>query len=176
MIRLLLPLLLLWSLSASAHQDRIEKPRSWVFYFENGEQLTIGNDQELLIKTTEQIVRGKALKKVQINFGTGESLHFAYENGQLIGITTQYENTVLKVPEEVIGKLTRVHFSSVSLLWDGRDKKAFTASYFYFSFDMGTEKHFGKFIEVGLVFEDQQFLKASTKTPISENSIQLGEL
>ena len=99
------------------------------------------------------IVDGKRkLVKAELTFSTGERLTFEGNGDRWTKIQVSDAKIELMVPEQTIKKIPVIHFASVALLWDGRDEKAFTASYFYIQFDIGTDKFFNEYPELNLSF------------------------
>ncbi len=161
-----------------AHKDRIERPIQFKFIFDNQDTLLLNDsDKVSLDSISMDFVNGvKNLDVAIITFETGEQITFKY-NDSIIDVIKIVDNKkVLTVPKGTVDKLQKIHFKSIALLWDGRDKKAFSANYFMIQFDIDTTKDFGKYPYVQLNFSDLKFNNAVIWRQISENSKQWRDL
>lgn len=175
---IILTILIFATSNVFAHKDRIERPTRIQFVFDNQDTVNLTDKDDSEIKSySQEIVDGKRkLTMAQLTFDTGETATFEYENSRLsrIKIASDKKNTT--VPKETIEKIKEIHFQTIVLLWDGRDKKAFSASYYYIQFDIGTVKSYNDYPYVQLFFKKQIFSKAIIWTPISERSKQCTDL
>jgi hypothetical protein len=114
----------------------------------------------------------RKLINAELLFSTGEILTFKNNGAKWTDINISYNKKVISIPESTIEKISKIHFMTIALLWDGRDKKAFNANYFYIRFNIGTEKSFNKYPYLELFFSNQIFDKTNIIRQISENSAQ----
>ena len=158
----------------TAHKDRIEKPKTYRFTFRGGQTVTLDNAENSPLATyCNDIVDGKRkLVKAELTFSTGERLTFEGNGDRWTKIQVSDAKIELMVPEQTIKKIPVIHFASVALLWDGRDEKAFTASYFYIQFDIGTDKFFNEYPELNLSFSAKEFSNETVWRQTSKNSRQ----
>lgn len=161
-----------------AHKDRIERPVQFKFVFDNQDTLILNNTEKASLDSiSAEIVNGKKNLTVAIlSFETGEQIVYKYNDSKLDAIKIVDNKKILNVPKETVDKLQEIHFESIALLWDGRDKKAFSASYFMIQFNIGTKQDFGKYPYVQLNFSDMKFTNAIIWRQISENSKQWNDL
>jgi hypothetical protein len=171
---IILSTLILLVTNLYAHKDRIERPIQFKFVFDNHDSLILNDTDKSSIDSLNQMILNgeKELANAIVSFETGEQIEFKYIDSKLDGITIVYNKKVLTVPKETINKLQEVHFQSIALLWDERDKRAFSANYFMIQFDVSTKQDFGKYPYVQLNFSDLRFTNAIIWRQISENSKQ----
>jgi hypothetical protein len=172
----ILTFILAWT-SVSAHKDRIEKPKTYLLTFQDGQTITLDYTDNSLTTYCNDIVNGKRkLIKAELNFSTGETLTFEGTGSKWTSIQITDNKNKISVPDLTIGKIPVIHFQTVALLWDGRDEKAFSASYFYLRFGIGVEQAFDTFPELHLFFSDKRFTKSEVWRQTSKNSRQRGDL
>ena len=159
---------------AFAHKDRIERPTTYQFVFQNKDTIKLSNPSDSLLKSfSDHIVNGKRkLQSAELFFATGETMTFKNDGKKWTDIKITDGKKVISIPDTTIEKISEIHFASIALLWDGNDKQAFSASYFYIRFDIGIEKAFDKYPELNFSFSDQKFSKSIVWKQISENSKQ----
>ena len=159
---------------AFAHKDRIERPTTYLFVFQNQDTIKLSNPSDSLLKSySDDIVTGKRkLKSVELLFATGERMTFTNDGKNWMEIKIADSKKVITIPDTTIKKISEIHFATVALLWNGNDKQAFSSSYFYIRFDLGTEKSYNKYPELHLSFSGQKFSKSIIWQQISENSKQ----
>lgn len=160
--------------TASAHKDRIEKPKTYRFTFLDGQTITLNNASSSTLTTyCKDIVDGKRnLLKAELTFSTGETLTLEGNGDKWTMIQISDGKREIRIPELTIRKIPVIHFQTIALLWDGRDEKAFKASYFYIRFDIGSEKSFKKYPELHLSFSENEFTKSEVWRPTTENTTQ----
>jgi len=160
--------------STSAHKDRIEKPKTYKFTFLEGQAIVLDNSNDSTLTTyCNDFVNGKRkLIRAELIFSTGEILTFEGNGDKWTKIQISDAKKEFMVPEPTIKKIPVVHFATIALLWDGRDDKAFKASYFYIQFDIGTVKSFSEYPELNLSFSGNEFSNATVWRQTSENSRQ----
>lgn len=160
--------------NAFAHKDRIERPTTYQFVFQNQDTIKLSNPSDSLLKSySNDIVNGKRkLQSAQLLFATGETMTFKNNGTNWTEINIADSKKVITIPDSTIKKISEIHFATIALLWDGNDKNAFSASYFYVRFDTGTEKNFNKYPELNLSFSEQKFSKAIVWRQITDNSKQ----
>jgi hypothetical protein len=160
-----------------AHKDRIEKPKTYKLTFQDGQTVSFDNtDNSSLISYGNDIANGKRkLVKAELSFRTGEILTFEGDGSKWTRIQIADSKNQIDVPNVTTEKIPIIHIQSIALLWDGRDEKAFKASYFYVSVDIGTEKPFNRHHELHLFFFDKKFSKSEVWRQTSENSKQRAE-
>jgi len=161
-------------LTAFAHKDRIERPTTYQFVFQNQDTIKLSNPSDSLLKSySDDIVSGKRkLQSAKLLFATGEIMTFKNNGTNWTEIIIADDNKVITIPDTTIKKISEIHFATIALLWNGNDKQAFNSSYFYVRFDIGTVKDFNKYPELNLSFSGQKFSKAIVWRQISENSKQ----
>ena len=159
---------------AFAHKDRIERPISYQFVFQNQDTIKLSNPSDSVLKSfSDDIVNGKKkLQSAELLFATGETLTFKNNGNNWTEIKIAYGKKVIIIPDTTIKKISEIHLATVALLWNGNDKQAFSASYFYIQLDIGTETSFDKFPYLQLSFSEKIFNKAIIWRQISENSKQ----
>lgn len=168
-------LLFLSFFSASAHQDRIERPKTYTFVFQNNDTVRLYNPSVSLLKQySDDIINHKRkLIKAELHFETGETLIFTHDGNKWTSIKISNGKTEMAAPDTTIEKISEIHFVSVALLWDGNYTQAFSASYFYIQFDMGIEKSFDIYPELNLIFRENKFSNSMIWRQISDNSKQI---
>ena len=177
-MKLLIPCLLFTFVfvltSAFVHKDRIEKPKTYSFVFLEGEPITLDNPNDSILTTysNDIVNRKRKLVRAELKFNTGEALSFECEGDRWTTVKISHGNREFIIPSETIAKIPEIHFATVALLWDGLDERAFSASYFYIRFEIGTEKSFEKYPELNLMFSERRFSKPLIWRQISENSRQ----
>jgi len=172
----ILTFILAWT-SVYAHKDRIEKPKTYRLTFQDGHNVTLHNTDNSLTTYCNDIVNGKRkLIKAELIFSTGETLTFEGNGSKWTSIHIADNKNKIYVPDLTIEKIPVIHFQTIALLWDGRDEKAFKASYFYISFDIGNEKAFNEYPELHLSFSDNKYVNSEVWRQTSENSKQRGDL
>lgn len=157
-----------------AHKDRIERPIHFKFIFENQETLIFKNTDKLSLDSiSKKIITGeKKIVLAILSFKTGEKMEFKYVESKLDHIKIIDNKKKLIVPKLTINKLQEIHFSSIALLWDGRNKKAFSANYFIIQFNISVKLNFGKYSYVQLSYSNMKFTNAIIWRQISINSKQ----
>lgn len=172
----ILILIFAWT-PVSAHKDRIEKPRTYRLTFLDGQEITIDSNNSTLTTYCKDIVDGqRKLIKAQLIFSTGETITFEGNGDNWTKIKIADGKKEINIPELTLMKIPVIHFQTIALLWDGRDAKAFKASYFYIRFDIGNEKSFNEYPELHLSFSGNEFVKSEVWLQTSENSKQRGDL
>ncbi len=159
---------------AFTHKDRIERPKNYQFVFQNQDTIKLSNPSDSLLKSySDDIVNGKRqLKSAELLFSTSEKMTFTNDGKNWTEITIADGKKMISIPDTTIIKISEIHFETVALLWNGNDKQAFSASYFYIRFDIGKEKAFDKYPELILSFSGLKFFKSIIWRQISENSKQ----
>jgi len=159
---------------AFAHKDRIERPTTFRFVFQNQDVITLDNPSDSVLKVySSEIVSGKRkLETVELLFSTGETLIFKNNGKKWTEINILYGKKIVSIPNTTIEKISEIHLATVALLWDGNYEKAFIASYFYIRFEVGTEKSFDKYPYLELFFRNKTFEKAKITRQTSERSYQ----
>jgi hypothetical protein len=161
-----------------AHQDRIERPQSITFIFQDKDTVHLQNPTKEMLKkyNDDMISNKKQLLEAQLDFETGEKVIVRYGDSHLASIQVNYKNTELAVPSEIVAKIKEIDYHTFALLWNGDFKKAFKANYFYLRFDTGTENSFDKFPRVELHFSGKKFSKATVLKQIGPASQQGSDL
>jgi hypothetical protein len=159
---------------AFAHKDRIERPKTYQFIFQNKDTIRLDNPNDSILKAySDDIVYGKRkLVNAELFFATGETMTFKNDGKKWTEMIITDGKKVISIPDTTIEKISEIHFATIALLWNGDDKQAFGASYFYIRFDIGTGKYFSKYPELSLSFSGQKFSKAIVWRQITENSEQ----
>lgn len=161
-------------LVAFGHKDRIERPTTYLFVFLNQDTIKLSNPSDSVLKVySNDIVNGKRkLQSAGLLFATGETMTFKNDGKNWTEIKIADGKKVIPVPDTTIKKIMEIHFATIALLWDGKDKRALSANYFYIRFDIGTEKSFGKYPYLQLSFFEKIYMKAIVWRQVSENSKQ----
>jgi len=158
-----------------ANKDRIERPRIYIFIFENGDTIRLNSSDYTKLKAYNSgiILHKKKLIKAELEFETGEILTFESDrNNNWTHIKLSNKKNELEFPKSTLKKISEIHFSSVALLWNGSDKDAFSAEYSCIQFDITAEKSFDKFPYLQLRFADKKFTNALIWRQTSQNSTQ----
>jgi len=118
--------------------------------------------------------RIEAARSLTVGFQTGETATFALSKGAISAITIRVGTVDYLVPASDCAKLHDIHFESASFAWNGSYSSVAKADYFYLQFDMGaeSEKAFGEFPQIKLMFQDGKFEKAVLTKKTSKNSWQ----
>lgn len=161
-------------LTGFALKDRIERPTTYQFVFQNQDTIKLSNPSDSLLQTysNDIVNRKRKLQSVKLLFATGETMTFKTNGTNWTEIKIADGNKVITIPDTTIKKISEIHFATIALLWNGNDKQAFNASYFYVRFEIGTVKDFNKYPELNLSFSRQKFSKAIVWRQISGNSKQ----
>ena len=161
-------------LAAFVHKDRIERPTTYQFVFQNQDTIKLNRPSDSLLKAySDDIVNGKRkLLSAELLFATGETLTFKTEGKKWTEIKIADGKNAISISSKTIEEVSEIHFATIALLWDGNDKRAFSANYFYIQFDVGTEKSFTKYPYLQLSFSDKKYAKTIIWRQISENSKQ----
>jgi hypothetical protein len=168
----ILTLIFAWT-TVFAHEDRIEKPKTYKLTFLDGQTVTLNNDNSDLTTYCKDLVEGKRkLIKAELTFATGETLTFESDGDKLTKIQIADKKKEIIIPDLTLKKISMIHFQTIALLWDGRHEKAFSASYFYIRLDIGHEKSINEYPELHLIFSDNEFVKSEVWRKTSENSKQ----
>lgn len=159
---------------AFAHKDRIERPKSYQFVFQNNDTIRLDNPNDSILQVySNDIVTGKKkLKSAELFFATGETMTLKNDGKKWTEIKISDGKKEISIPDNTIDKIPEIHIATIALLWNGNDKQAFNASYFYTQFDIGTEKAFDKLPYLQLSFSEKIFQKVIIWRQISENSKQ----
>ena len=177
-IIILIPTLILLMSNVYADNYRMGRPIRFTFVFDNQDTALLTNTNRASMNSIcTEILEGKRnLVTAILSFETDEQLTFKYINNKLteIKIVDNYKDVT--VTKKIVNKLQEIHFQSIALLWDGRDKKAFNAKYFMIQFEMGTETYCGKYPYIQLNFSDKKFSNAINWRQVNENSKQWKEL
>ena len=159
--------------NAFAHKDRIERPMSYLFIFQDNDTIILDHNDSLLKSYSDDIVNGKSdLVQAELVFETGEKIIFKKTGIQWTEINISNKNKFISIPDTTTEKISAIHFATVALVWDGRVKQAFKSSYFYIRFEMGTEKSYDKFPELRLKFSRNKFSSSIILRQINEKSQQ----
>jgi hypothetical protein len=149
-----------------AHKDRIERPTTMKFLFENGAHVNLTNaDKSEIESYSKDILKGnRILRTAELKFATGETIIFTYEHSVLASITITAGKKEAIVPKTTIDKIKDICFNTIALLWDGREQKAFSSSYFYIQFNVGKSALFNSYPYIELFFEKGGFSRAKIST------------
>ena len=112
------------------------------------------------------------MKHSELLFSTGEKLVFKKNKSNWIEIKISDNNKTIIIPRSVIEKISDIHLSTVSLVWNGAYKNAFSANYFYIQFNIDKKTSFGQYPYLQLNFSGKKYLKTIIWRQISENSKQ----
>ncbi|TDP02453.1 hypothetical protein [Flavobacterium sp. 245] len=160
-----------------AHKDRIEKPQSFKFTFENKEVVKLNSsDSKLKTFCNEIVSRKRKLVEAQMTYKTGEIVTAKYDGKNWTSIKISNKTEDLFVPKNVLKKITEIHFSTLSLLWSGDSEYAFNSSYFYIKFDIGRVKYFNELPSLSINFENKKYSNSEIWKKVSTNSTQGADL
>lgn len=162
----------------SFHKDKIARPTTFVFVFEDQDTITIPHTKKSSLDSICQALleNEKNLESAAVVFRTGERLTFTYIDSKLEELKITDKKQVLKVPKTTLEKLQKIHFETLALKWNGTYEKAFDANYLIIQFDTGLKQEFGKYSYVQLGFSESKFSGAGVWKPVSKNSIQWQDL
>jgi hypothetical protein len=163
---------LLCFLTIYASKDRIERPNIYKFIFQNNDSIRLIKPTDSILNIYSNYIIGNTIQLIEaeLSFETGEILTIRKKENKWTMIKITDEKKEFIIPEETLQKISAIHFSTIALLWDGGDQKALTASYFYISFETGTNKSFGKYPQLQLMFSGGKFSKSTIFRKISEIS------
>lgn len=153
-------ILLLYSFTElSANKDRIELPTSYSFIFQNGDTILIQNPRDSAFeKLSTDIAKGKRrLFEANLSFRTGEIIHVKYDSFKLTDFTLANKKETINIPDSVLRQLGPIHYSSLSLLWDGDERNSWNAKYAHLLFDVGNTIIDNKYPSVYLNIQNNQF-------------------
>jgi hypothetical protein len=145
MPRFLAFLLALWiaaTISAHAHEDRVERP--WKI-------------------TTEHTHGGGTLTGIAFKSGANARFHTA-KDGRIAAVGLQSGRVKYEIPAQVAAKLRDVHYPSLRLGWDGLASSPAKSRYVYLEFDTGARRKFGEYPRVQFMFENAFFRKGKFVT------------
>lgn len=175
MIKIILTIIfLLNSYIAFANKDRIERPKAYCFVFQNHDTVQLDNSANSILNAyNDDIVNGKRkLVKAILSFKTGETITFCNDGNKWTNIKISDGKMEICIPDTTIEKISEIHFATVALLWEGSDKQAFSAGYFYIRFEIGTEKKFNQYPELNLIFRENKFSNSTIWRQISKRMKQ----
>lgn len=164
-------ILILTYVGIYAHKDRIEKPQSFKFIFENNEVVKLNSsDLQLKIICNDIVSRKRKLIEAQLTYTSGEIITAKYDgqNWTSIKISNRSEN--IYIPKNILKKITEIHFSTLNLLWPGEKKSAFNSSYFYIKFEIGTVKYFNELPNLSINFEKKKYSSSEIWKKVDKNS------
>lgn len=158
----LLLLLLFSVVSAHAHLNRSEKPKSMIFIFQNKDTLRLNNADDSLRKAYNHYIiqQRKKLREVRLTFEAGETLTVTADKHKWTAIKITDGKHEVSIPDSTLRKLTEIHFATLSLVWSGSESRPFGNGYFYIRFDMGTKKTFNRYSWLNLIIADYRYSKA----------------
>jgi len=156
------------------HKDRIEKPTSFEFTFENNTKVLIVSEQVRRLKTyNDNIVTHKLkLKSANVSFKTGEKISFTHDGKNWKAITITDQKRQMSVSKKILNKIAEIDFTTLSLSWPGEAEKAFDSKYLYIRCGVGTKKTFDKLPTLQLSFTRHKFSGAEIWTQVDENTTQ----
>lgn len=165
--------LILSSVNAFAHKDRIERAEIYVLYF-GKERVEIRSSEKEKLESYNDIIisKKKELTHADLVYTTGEVISFDFKNHKCKNIEIEFMKRTLVVPPNQVSKISGVNLFSVSLLWSGEKPHAFDSKYFYIKFSVG--KTDLPYIE--LSFEDNKFIKALIWSRVDTTSSQWKKL
>lgn len=167
-------ILLLCSLTSFANKDRIEKPQTYTFIFQNGDTIILKEPTDsILLNYSNDIVSHKRnLREAYLSFKTGEVLVLKTNGEHWITITVRINDKEIKVPSGTLQKIKEIHLNSIMLLWNGLYESASAAEAFHVAFDIGTTKSFNKYPNLKLYFTANSFDKADIWRQTDERTTQ----
>ena len=154
-----------------ANKDRIEKPKSFKFTFENNELVSLNSgDSKLEILCNEIVSRKRKLIEAQLTYETGEIVIAKYDGKNWSSIKISYKGEEISVPKKKLKKITEIHFSTLNLIWSSGNEVAFNASYFFLEFEVGTVKYYNKLPSLSIIFEEKKFSNCVIEKQVEENA------
>jgi hypothetical protein len=169
-------ILILTFVNIYANKDRIERPESFKFIFENNEVVNLSpTDSNLKIYCDEIVSQKRKLIEAQLSYKTGEIVILKYNGKNWTSIKISYKNKKVSVPKKVLKKITEINFSTLNLVWASDNEVAFKSSYFFIEFDLGKVKAFNKLPYLVISFEKIKFSNCVIWNQISEKSKQWSE-
>lgn len=159
---------------AFAHKDRIERPKTYQFIFQDKDTVKLDNPSDATLKIyNDDIVNGnRKLMNVQLLFATGETISMKNNGTEWTEMNITNGKKVISIPYATIKKIPQIHFMTIGLLWNGDYKRSFEANYFYIRFDIGKEKSFDQYPNLELNFSDRKYKSAEIWRQVSENAKQ----
>ncbi|SDZ64053.1 hypothetical protein SAMN05444397_11271 [Flavobacterium aquidurense] len=162
-----------------ANKDRIERPQSFKFIFENNEVINLKSTDLKLKKYCDEIVsRKRKIVEAQLRYKTGEIITAKYDGKNWSCLKISYKNKEINVPKNILKKITQIHFSTLNLIWSSDNEVAFNSSYFFMDFEVGTVKYFNElpklqmFFENPMLFGDKKFSKCTIEKQVEKNATQ----
>jgi len=109
-----------------------------------------------------------------VAFETGEAVTFTVAGATVVAVSFRTSDGTFSVSERDCAKLHDVRFETVSLLWDGLEKRAVDSKYAYVQFDMGRDsaRAYGELPYVQLFFEGGRYSHGVLVTPIAKGGWQ----
>jgi hypothetical protein len=162
------------SLSLLANKDRIERPKTYTFIFQNKDTVFLDSPNDSVLKSYTQniIIRKKYLVEAYLTFKTGETLILKGNGNEWTSIKIKINNREIEVPGKILRKISEIHFGSVALLWNGLYESASAAEDFHIQFDMGVQKSFEKYPYLQFFFTIKAFREANIWRQVDERSTQ----
>ncbi|WP_026705226.1 hypothetical protein [Flavobacterium soli] len=153
-----------------ANKDRIEKPESFKFVFENNEVVNLNSGDSKLKTVCDEIVSQKRkLIEAQLTYKTGEIMTAKYDGKNWSSIKISYNGEEISVPKKKLKKITEIHFSTLNLIWSSDNEVAFNSSYFFLDFEIGTVKYYNKLPSLSIIFEEKKFSNCVIEKQVEEN-------
>jgi hypothetical protein len=161
-----------------SNQDMSAKPTWYTFIFTSGDTVILKNptDEALAIINSDISSHKRILTEAQLLFTKSQKIVFKYEQAKLVSISIIANNKETAMPKNTIGRIKEVYFQTLSIVWDGSDKNAFNANFFYIQFHIGPEKSFGKYPYVQLKFLDHKYVKSTLWSQANESSLRFRDL
>ena len=161
-MKYLLPVLLLFSIvSAHAHLNRTEKPKSFVFIFQNKDTLQFSTPTDSLLNAYSLYIveNRKRLTEARLTFKDGETITFTANKKKWTSIKVSDGNHDIAMPDSALQKITEINFATVAIVWSGSEGRPFGTGYFYIRFDTGRGKELKEYSLLKLIITNYQFSK-----------------
>jgi hypothetical protein len=156
-----------------AQKYRIERPKTFVFYFDK-ERIEIKNSEKNKLQSYSELIisNKKKLTHADLFFETGETISFYFNEFKCTQIEIEFMKRSLFIPPKKVKKILDINLLNVVLIWSGEKKYAFDSEYFYIQFSVGeTETPFLQFF-----FNEQRFSEALIWKGVDGNSSQFKKL
>ena len=159
-----------------ANKDRIERPKSFKFIFENNEIVSLNSSESSLETYCNEIInRKRKLIEAQLTYETGEIVTAKYNGKNWTSIIISYKEKNVFVPKKTLKKITEINFSTLNLVWSTDNEIAFYSSYFMLQFDLGKIKSFNTLPQLNINFEKMKFTNCIIWKQVAEKSRQWTE-
>lgn len=167
-------ILILTCTNIYANKDRIEKPKSFKFTFENNEVVSLNfGDSKLELLCNDIVNRKRKLIEAELTYKTGEIVVVKYDQKKLSSIKISYNGEEISVPKKKLKKITEIHFPTLNLIWSSDNEVAFNSFNFALEFEIGTVKYYNKLPRLSIIFEEKKCSNCVLEKQVEQNATKM---